>query len=271
MIPKIHTLDLNFQGIPETIASYLILHPQGAILVESGPGSTLPNLEKSLAKYGATFRDITHVLITHIHLDHAGAAGWLARQGAQIMVHEVGAPHMINPEKLIKSATRIYGDRMDSLWGDFLPVPEEKIIILTGDGELRIGGLHFRYLDTPGHAAFTAMRARGAQGADIVVLVVAADDGVMPQTREAVAHAKAAQVPILVAMNKIDRPNADQERVLQQLAEIGLVPDAWDGDTIVVPISAKEQERRCTRGKTTHQPFAYCSSEPQAARPRWPR
>jgi translation initiation factor IF-2 len=98
------------------------------------------------------------------------------------------------------------------------------------------------FLDTPGHAAFTAMRARGAQGADIVVLVVAADDGVMPQTREAIAHAKAAQISIIVALNKIDKPNADPERVNQQLAEIGLVPDEWDGDTIVVPISAKRQE-----------------------------
>jgi translation initiation factor IF-2 len=98
------------------------------------------------------------------------------------------------------------------------------------------------FLDTPGHAAFTAMRARGAQGADIVILVVAADDGVMPQTKEAIAHAKAAKVPIIVAMNKIDKSNADPERVRQQLAEVGLVPDDWDGDTIVVPMSAKRRE-----------------------------
>jgi translation initiation factor IF-2 len=98
------------------------------------------------------------------------------------------------------------------------------------------------FLDTPGHAAFTAMRARGAQGADIVVLVVAADDGVMPQTREAIAHTKAAQIPLIVALNKIDKPNADPDRVNQQLAEVGLVPDEWDGDTIVVPISAKRKE-----------------------------
>ncbi len=110
-----------------------------------------------------------------------------------------------------------------------------------GAYQVEHNGQTITFLDTPGHAAFTAMRARGAQGADIVVLVVAADDGVMPQTREAIAHAKAAHVPILVALNKIDKPNADQDRVRQQLAEVGLVPDDWDGDTIVVPISAKQK------------------------------
>jgi len=98
------------------------------------------------------------------------------------------------------------------------------------------------FLDTPGHAAFTSMRARGAQGADIVILVVAADDGVMPQTREAANHAKAARVPIVVAMNKMDLPGANPELVKRQLSEIELVPDDWDGDTIVVPVSAKKKE-----------------------------
>jgi translation initiation factor IF-2 len=97
------------------------------------------------------------------------------------------------------------------------------------------------FLDTPGHAAFTAMRARGAQGADIVILVVAADDGVMPQTREAIAHAKAARVPIIVALNKIDKPNSNPERVKQQLAELELVPDEWGGSTMVIPVSAKQK------------------------------
>ncbi|HUG33257.1 MAG TPA: translation initiation factor IF-2 [Anaerolineales bacterium] len=95
------------------------------------------------------------------------------------------------------------------------------------------------FLDTPGHAAFTQMRARGAQGADIVVLVVAADDGVMPQTREAIAHAKAARVPIMVALNKVDKPNANPDRVKQQLAELELVPDEWGGNTMIIPVSAK--------------------------------
>lgn len=110
-----------------------------------------------------------------------------------------------------------------------------------GAYQVEHNGQTITFLDTPGHAAFTAMRARGAQGADIVVLVVAADDGVMPQTKEAAAHAKAAKVPMIVAMNKIDKPNADRNRVKQQLAEIGLIPDDWDGDTMVVPISAKQK------------------------------
>jgi translation initiation factor IF-2 len=97
------------------------------------------------------------------------------------------------------------------------------------------------FLDTPGHAAFTAMRARGAQGADIAVLVVAADDGVMPQTREALAHARAARVPIVVALNKVDKSNANPDSVKHQLADAGLVPDDWDGDTMVVPVSAKKR------------------------------
>src|SRR5437879_10289068 len=94
------------------------------------------------------------------------------------------------------------------------------------------------FIDTPGHEAFTAMRARGAQVTDIAVLVVAADDGVMPQTVEAINHAKAAEVPVVVAINKVDRENAEVNRVKQQLSEQGLVPEDWGGDTITVEVSA---------------------------------
>src|SRR5260221_1174613 len=102
-------------------------------------------------------------------------------------------------------------------------------------------GRKITFLDTPGHAAFTAMRARGAQGADIAVLVVAADDGVMDTTKEAIAHARAAHVPIVVALNKIDKRNANPDRVKQELADLGLNPDDWGGTTMVVPVSARDK------------------------------
>lgn len=110
-----------------------------------------------------------------------------------------------------------------------------------GAYQVELKGQKITFLDTPGHAAFTSMRARGAQGADIVILVVAANDGVMPQTREAIAHTKAARVPVVVAINKIDTAEANVDLVKKQLADNGLIPDEWEGDTIMVPISAKKQ------------------------------
>jgi glyoxylase-like metal-dependent hydrolase (beta-lactamase superfamily II) len=148
----IHTLDLEFRGLTGAIAVYLIPHPGGAALVECGPGSTLPALEKGLAKFGFSFADITDVLLTHIHLDHAGAAGFLARQGARVHVHRVGAPHLISPEKLLESAGRIYGELMEPLWGEFLSVPQPQLSVLQDGEEVRVEGHIFRAVDTPGHA-----------------------------------------------------------------------------------------------------------------------
>ncbi len=110
-----------------------------------------------------------------------------------------------------------------------------------GAYQVKVDEQKITFLDTPGHEAFTAMRAHGAQITDIIILVVAADDGIMPQTVEAINHARAAEVPIVVALNKIDKPEADQDRVKQQLAEAGLVIEEWGGDIICVPISAKEK------------------------------
>jgi glyoxylase-like metal-dependent hydrolase (beta-lactamase superfamily II) len=146
------TLDLNFQGRKQAIASYLIPHSSGVTLVECGSGSTLTALQAALAERGYTPRDVTHLLLTHIHLDHAGAAGWLARQGTEVYVHPVGAPHMLMPERLLASATLIYGSQMDTLWGEFLPVPKDKLTVARDAQEIVIGNLRFLPIDTPGHA-----------------------------------------------------------------------------------------------------------------------
>lgn len=154
---EVYTLDLQFMSMPHVIASYLIKHSTGAVIVESGPGSTIEGLKTALDAHDLTVDDVTDVLLTHIHLDHAGAAGWLARhahhgQGANIYVHPNGAGHMLNPEKLIGSATRIYGEMMDTLWGEFLAVPEDKLIVAQDQQEIATGGLRFCPIDTPGHA-----------------------------------------------------------------------------------------------------------------------
>lgn len=152
MARAVHTLDLNFQNKNDAIASFLLPHSGGAVLIESGPGSTAEALQAGLAEHGFGVEDVTHVLLTHIHLDHAGAAGWLAQQGAEIYVHPRGAPHMINPERLLLSATRIYKADMDRLWGDFLAVPEAQIHIPEDGEKIIIGDLEFDVFYTPGHA-----------------------------------------------------------------------------------------------------------------------
>jgi glyoxylase-like metal-dependent hydrolase (beta-lactamase superfamily II) len=145
-------IDLQFLGYTQAIAVYLFPHPRGLALIETGPGSTLHQLHQGLQAHGYSLEDITDVFLTHIHLDHAGASGALARHGARIHVHPCGAPHLIDPEKLLSSAQRIYGADMDRLWGEFLPVPEDQVNILEDGDRVQIGELTFRAIDTPGHA-----------------------------------------------------------------------------------------------------------------------
>ena len=145
-------LDLNYKDLPQTIASYLVIGPDGPVLVETGPASTLHTLRARLADHGLQTTDIKHVLVTHIHLDHAGAAGWLARDGAQIYVHHVGAPHLVDPSKLLHSAGRIYGDQMDALWGETIAAPADKVTAVNDNEIIEAAGLQFTALNTPGHA-----------------------------------------------------------------------------------------------------------------------
>ena len=148
----VHCLDLNFEGRPQSVAVYMFEHSDGGVLVEAGSGATIEALKAALKAHGYGIQHVTHVLLTHIHLDHAGASGYLARQGAQIFVHPVGAPHMLNPEKLIASARRVYGERFDALWGEFLPVPQDKLTVLQDNDEVAVGKLRFRAINAPGHA-----------------------------------------------------------------------------------------------------------------------
>ena len=148
----IHTLDLNYLGAEGSIASYLIETSAGPVLVESGPGSTQDVLASALRTHGYSPSDVVACFLTHIHLDHAGAAGWLGQQGAMIHAHAFGARHLVDPAKLIASATRIYGDDMERLWGDILPVPADRCQGHDDASHVTIGDATFTAMETPGHA-----------------------------------------------------------------------------------------------------------------------
>ena len=146
------TIDLNFLGNEGTIASFLIETHEGPILVETGPHSTLKQLEKGLNQYGYQISDVQHVLLTHIHLDHAGAAWCFAEHGAKIYLHPNGIRHMADPSRLLDSATRIYGDQMDRLWGTLKPIPTEQLIPIGHQETVNFGATKLKSWHTPGHA-----------------------------------------------------------------------------------------------------------------------
>ena len=147
-------IDLHFRGSPRVIATAILLGTDGVTLVDPGPTSCLPALEAGLKERGLTLRDVRSLLLTHIHLDHAGAAGAIVERvpDMRVYVHERGAPHMIAPEKLLASVTRLWGDLTDTVWGAFLPVPASQMTILKGGERLEIGGTPIRVAYTPGHA-----------------------------------------------------------------------------------------------------------------------
>lgn len=148
----IHTIDLHFQGIPENIAAFLVETTIGPVLVETGPHSTLPQLKSGIEKAGFSMNEIKHVFLTHIHLDHAGAAWWFAERGAKIYVHPRGSKHLASPGRLMESARMIYKDKMDSLWGQMNEISEENIIVASDEEKFNVGGDFMQAWHTPGHA-----------------------------------------------------------------------------------------------------------------------
>jgi glyoxylase-like metal-dependent hydrolase (beta-lactamase superfamily II) len=155
LAPGIQFGDLAFQGRPRIIATAFMFGADGVTVVDPGPSSSLPTLKAHLASAGAGLADVTRVLLTHIHLDHAGACGSLLRENPRIVVcvHQAGAPHLVDPTKLVASAGRLYGDAMDRLWGEVAPVPASALHIVNGGERVSAGGRVWDVAFTPGHAS----------------------------------------------------------------------------------------------------------------------
>ncbi len=160
------TIDLQFQGRPGVIATAVIPVGGGVVLVDPGPSSCLPQLEAGLAALGHGLAEVRGLLLTHIHLDHAGVAGTLAQRlpGLPVYVHDTGARHLASPEKLLASATRLYGADMDRLWGEFLAVPTVSLRPLHGGETMDVAGRRFEVAYTPGHAVHHVSYLDGVDG-----------------------------------------------------------------------------------------------------------
>src|SRR6476660_5500832 len=150
---KIHILDTRQLGRPGIVAATALETNDGIALFDTGPESTFDNVAAGIGKIGFAPQDVRHVFLSHIHFDHAGAAWRFAQLGATIYVHPRGAPHLINPEKLIASATRTFGDDMARLWGRIAPVPEHRVRILEDNDVVRLDSIEVRAIATPGHAS----------------------------------------------------------------------------------------------------------------------
>lgn len=150
--PKIHLIDGEFLGETHVIGTYIIESEDGLIIVDSGPETVFEHFKKAFRQKGFHWQEVKHVLLTHIHFDHAGAAWKFAENGAKIYVHPIGLPHMENPEKLWNSAKRIYQDDMQRLWGEMRPIAAEQLVAVEDGQVFTIGGLTFTAHYTPGHA-----------------------------------------------------------------------------------------------------------------------
>lgn len=148
----VHTIDLHFLNTKQTIAAYLLDTGNGLVLVETGPYSTFDHLKKGIKAYGARVKDIKHILLTHIHLDHAGSAWALAKAGADIYVHPIGIRHLHDPSKLMSSVKRIYQDKTEELWGAVRGIPRDQLKPVEHGAQIKTGRIQWTAWHTPGHA-----------------------------------------------------------------------------------------------------------------------
>ena len=148
----ITTIDLRFKGIREFVGAFLIRSPEGPVLVECGPALCLPALEEGLRSHGCTLNDVRHVFLTHIHLDHAGATGACTRAGATAYVHPRGAPHLVNPSRLMSSASRVFGEELERHLGWLEPSAEDRIVPVEDGRTIQLGDMRFTAIETLGHA-----------------------------------------------------------------------------------------------------------------------
>ncbi|WP_234553396.1 MBL fold metallo-hydrolase [Thermus caliditerrae] len=179
----VRVLDLRFQGVERVIASFLLDSREGPVLIETGPESTYPRLEAALKQEGVDPKEVRHVFVTHIHLDHAGAAWRLAELGATVYVHPRGAPHLVDPSRLLTSAERIYGAMLKPLWGELKGIPQERVRVLEDGEVVDLGGLRVQALETLGHASHHhAYLVEGALFAGDIAGVRIAPGPVLPPT-----------------------------------------------------------------------------------------
>jgi glyoxylase-like metal-dependent hydrolase (beta-lactamase superfamily II) len=206
-------VDLLFQERTRVIASAVLQGADGGTIIDPGPSTTLPVLRRELARAGIGIADLTAILLTHIHLDHAGATGSLVRENPrlQVYVHEKGAPHMADPTKLLASATRLYGDAMDRLWGEVAPVPASAIVALSGGERIDASGRRFDVAWTPGHASHHVSYF----SADSGIAFVGDTAGIRP-------------APVTYVLPPTPPPDVDLEVWHDSLARI----ERWGADTL---------------------------------------
>jgi glyoxylase-like metal-dependent hydrolase (beta-lactamase superfamily II) len=239
-LPPHVTIDVNWMGRPKSIAAALVQSDGINALIDPGPTSTLETLRAELHRHGVSVQDLHAILLTHIHLDHAGAVGSLVKENPklEIFVHEFGAIHMADPSKLLASAGRLYGAEMDRLYGPVLPVPEENLRALEGGETITIGKRDFEILYTPGHAShhltFWDAQDGTAFIGDVGGISVEGDEFILPatpppdidieiwnQSLDAIAALRPAKL-FLTHFGYANDPNAHIERYRARLA-------AWSG------------------------------------------